>query len=148
MVTSPLYHGRALPSTAMSPFRARRHTNINMKICDMISPAEWDALRDDAIPGISRYNRATLLRMLAEDPQLDDEAGAEVLRAALQDYLNRYMPDRPEAHKWVILPCLYLAFAAREPMHPREIVGWQRVDGVYRCPARDEAGICRWCVCQ
>ena len=122
---------------------------------DSINPGERRAL-ENASEGlvISRYNRETLLRMLAMDGLPEegdiDAASLEAMKAALEDYLSRYMPDRPEGHKWIVLSCLFLAFIVREPMHPREIVGWKRADGAYICPAREMSpgSLCRWCVCR
>ena len=118
-----------------------------MKICEQISPEERRALLDNTIPHLSQFNRATILRMMDEDPDVDGGRVRPLLNA-LQDYLNRYMSETPAAHKWIILPCIYLTFVLREPMHPQQIVGWEKKDGVYICPARDETGICRWCVCE
>lgn len=117
------------------------------KLKGEISPAERAALKDDAISPISRHNRETLLRMLsaAPPPGEVDPAEADALRGALTDYLDRYMPGDPAAHKWIILACLFLSFVVREPMHPQAVTGW---DADYRCPAREEGGICRWCVCR
>lgn len=102
---------------------------------------------------VSRYNRATLMRLLTcpapeGDVPVDNDAVA-ALEAALRGYLDRYMPDAPEGHKWIILCCLFSAFVAREPMHPREVVDWTQTGDGYRCPARDEAegSLCRWCAC-
>jgi len=109
-----------------------------------ITPSERNALRDNTVAHISRYNRDTLLRMLdlwEPMPVPVDAMGAKALHAALQDYLNRYMRDDPEAHKWIILSCLFIAFAAMEPMHPQAIVGCKKLDGDYICPAR-EADAC------
>lgn len=116
-----------------------------------ISPDERAALRDGTVPNISRYNRMTLLRILeceAADLGRTDAGRVEALRAALREYLNRYMPDTPEAHKWIILSCLFLAFVAMEPMHPQAIVGWKKAEDGYLCPSREEDGICQWCVCR
>ena len=116
-----------------------------------ISPAERAALRDDAVHNISRYNRMTLLRILeCEAPEHDriDAGHAEALHAALREYLNRYMPDTPEAHKWIILSCLFLAFVVMEPMHPQAIVGWKKMEDGYLCRSREENGICQWRVCR
>ena len=116
-----------------------------------ISPAERAALRDDVVQNISRYNRATLLRILeceAPDDGRVDAGRVETLHAALGEYLNRYMPDTPEAHKWIILSCLFLAFVAMEPMHPQAIAGWKKTGGGCLCPSREEGGICQWCVCR
>ncbi|MDO4866961.1 MAG: hypothetical protein Q4C10_10450 [Clostridia bacterium] len=103
------------------------------------------------MPHISRYNRDTLLRMLDLDeptPMPVDIGRAKALHAALRDYLNRYMPEAPEAHKWIILACLFLALVAGEPMHPKAIVGWKKAGDGYICPAREEDGVCQWCVCR
>lgn len=116
-----------------------------------ISPAEREALRDNTVQNISRYNRMTLLRILECEEQDDgrvDAGRAEALHTALREYLNRYMPDTPEAHKWIILSCLFLAFVAMEPLHSQAIVGWEKTEGGYLCPSREEGGVCRWCVCR
>lgn len=116
-----------------------------------ISPDERAALRDNTVQNISRYNRMTLLRILeCEEPDLGrmDAGRVEALHAALREYLNRYMPDAPNGHKWIILSCLFLAFVAMEPMHPQAIVGWEKKEGGYLCPSREEDGICQWCVCR
>jgi len=116
-----------------------------------ISPAERAALWNDTVQNISRYNRMTLLRILeCEKPDYGrvDAGRVESLHTALREYLNRYMPDAPEAHKWIILSCLFLAFVAMEPMHPQAIVGWKKIEGGYLCPLREEGGICQWCVCR
>ena len=116
-----------------------------------ISPAERAALRDDTVQNISRYNRMTLLRILeCEEPDYGrmDAGRVEALHVALREYLNRYMPDTPEAHKWIILSCLFLAFVAMEPMHPQAIVGWEKKEDGYFCPSREEDGICQWCICR
>ena len=116
-----------------------------------ISPAERAALWNDTVQNISRYNRMTLLRILeCEEPDYGRMGAgrAEALHVALREYLNRYMPDTPEAHKWIILSCLFLAFVAMEPMHPQAIVGWEKKEDGYFCPSREEGGICQWCVCR
>lgn len=120
-----------------------------------VTPAERAALMDGGAGlVISRYNRETLLRMLDMDaPPAGrdvDARGMAALEAALEDYLARYMPDRPEGHKWIVISCLFLACIVREPMHPREIVGWEEADGGYLCPARDTSpgSLCRWCACR
>ena len=120
-----------------------------------ITPSERKALENGG-EGlvIGRYNRETLLRMLDMDDlpegQGVDPERLEGLEGALRDYLNRYMPDQPEGHKWIVLSCLFLALVVREPMHPREIVGWRQAGGAYICPTREPSSgsICRWCVCR
>ena len=120
------------------------------RLRDRITPPERAALEADAVTGISRYNRSTLLRMLTEPapPHKVELSRVEALEKALKDYLNREMPEAPDGHKWIVLSCLYLAFVVREPMHPRVFVKWRRTEDGYACPAFDAHGVCRWCVCR
>ena len=118
-----------------------------------VSEEERMDLENDDIILISSYNRATMLRLLHES---DVEGGtvdtrrAEELRQALEAYLDRYMAEYPQGHKWIILCCLFLAMVAREPMHPQMMTGWRKQDGAYYCRAREEqeGSVCRWCVCR
>ena len=84
-----------------------------------------------------------MLDMEEPAPALVDTGRAKALHAALQDYLDRYMPEAPEAHKWIILAYLFLALVAREPMHPKAIVGWEQAGCDYICPVREEGGVCQ-----
>ena len=117
---------------------------------------------------INQYNRATMVRMLkmgeelravsciagsrtyeaAEDEPIDLKS-AKALHDQLQTYLNCYMADQPQAHKWIILACLFSSFVAREPMHPQEMAKWIKAEDVYACPALEdtEDSLCRWCAC-
>jgi len=119
-----------------------------------ITPAERAALERGEGLVISRYNRETLLRMLetgaAQYTHCVDPAEVEAMRSALQGFLDRHMPDRPEGHRWIMLSCIFLAFVAREPLHPQPVVGWQRRQGACICPAREVSAdsLCRWCVCR
>ncbi len=122
-----------------------------------ISDAERVALEDDGRElVISRYNRATVLKLLSMKesgadygPIAVDTALVDGFKRALEEYLDRYMWEQPEGHKWIILSCLFLTFIVREPMHPQEIVHWERLGDLYQCPSREmQAGsLCRWCVC-
>ena len=123
---------------------------------------------------INPYNRATMVRMLKMGEELEKlrEAGriskarsgsssgpekdqpldldsARALHDQLQTYLNLYMADQPQAHKWIILACLFSAFLVREPMHPQEMAKWVRRGDAYACPAKEvtEDSLCRWCAC-
>ena len=118
-----------------------------------VSRREREDLENAAAGPISDFNRLTLLRMLrrGEAPEGGvDAEQAEELRLALAAYLERYMPDCPQGHKWIILSCLYLAMVEREPMHPQSATGWRKSGEAYFCPAREdtEGSICRWCVCR
>jgi len=86
------------------------------------------------------------------EPEVDVEA-AENLARYLQEYLDEYMTDNPEGHKWIVLASLYLAFVARRPLHPidRAAVVVEQLDGrsIYRCPLKvpGDNPICDACVC-
>ena len=86
------------------------------------------------------------------EPEVDLEA-AENLARYLQEYLDEYMPDAPEGHKWIVLASLYLAFVARRPLHPIDRAGVvvEQLDGrtIYRCPLKvpGDNPICDACVC-
>ena len=105
---------------------------------------------------LSSFNRAKLLELIdfpAQEKEISPEK-VKALHLALRDYLNVYMKDQPEAHKWIILTCLYLAFVKGEPLHPKEIAGYiERTDRgkrVWFCPLREggEGSICSYCVCR
>lgn len=118
-----------------------------------ISEEERGALQNDDGVLISRYNRATLLRMLNDDESKAgtvDTERADALEKALEAYLSRYMAENPEGHKWIILSCLYCSQVEGEPMHPREVAGWRREGSDYFCRAREDVpgSVCLWCVCQ
>ena len=117
-----------------------------------IGPEEAEALRRGEGLYISEYNRAVCLRLLE-----DGTAGgapvprekADRLEAELRDYLNQYMADRPDGHKWIILACLYLTFVERRPMHPQAAARWIEREGRYYCPSLEpESFICGCCVCE
>lgn len=127
---------------------------LSKSLRQLISPEELNRLRDDPTRlSIGPFNRQILLRMVeGHDPvrHVIHVSSVKGLHRALQRYLDRYMPERPEGHKWIILSCLYLTFVAREPMHPQAMVHWVVVDDVYRCPARElsKESVCPWCVCR
>ena len=86
------------------------------------------------------------------EPEVDLEA-AENLALSLQEYLDEYMSDNPEGHKWIVLASLYLAFVARRPLHPIDRAGVvvEQLDErtIYRCPLKvpGDNPICDACVC-
>ena len=86
------------------------------------------------------------------EPEVDLQA-AESLARYLQEYLDQYMSDNPEGHKWIVLASLYLAFVARRPLHPIDRAGVvvEQLDGrtIYRCPLKvpGDNPICDACVC-
>ena len=127
---------------------------------ERISPREAALLRKgtDGLC-ISTFNRDVCLRLL--DAEIStvggtgcaaaefDPADAARLEADLTAYLNEYMADKPEGHKWIILACLYLTFAERLPMHPQSAAKWVEKDGRYYCPSMaPESVTCGYCMCE
>ena len=130
-----------------------KQAGFRKRLCAMVSDPERTALENggDGLY-ISSFNRQVMLRMLTggadEGPDADEQAVRE-LTADLKAYLNTYMSDHPEGHKWIILACLYLTFVEKLPMHPREAAKWQRVDGRFLCPNKVEDSLtCQYCVCE
>ena len=122
-------------------------------LASQISGEEASALRmGGAGLCISEFNRAVCLRLL--DLECADEGmvsleSAEELRGDLESYLNEFMQDRPEGHKWIILACLYLTFVEHLPMHPQQAAKWVEKDGKYFCPSMAPDSItCRYCMCE
>ena len=132
-------------------------TELLNRLLLKIPADEWRRLVEgDASLAISRHNRETLLRMRRYEPSNEPVSDADVraMERLLNDYLERYMPDRPEGHRYIVSCCLFLAFVTREPLHPAEIVNHRQTveNGVirYRCPAREDVpgSLCRFCVCE
>lgn len=118
-----------------------------------VSEEERHGLEYGGISHISDFNRETILRMLndaGDSTGAVDAECAEGLESALGSYLETYMADRPDWHKWIILSCLYLSQIVREPLHPQQVAGWRREGGVCYCNAREDVpgSICKWCVCR
>ncbi|MDD6155238.1 MAG: DUF2115 family protein [Eubacteriales bacterium] len=118
-----------------------------------ISEEEVSDLRNGGELTINDFNRAKMVEMLGrvEAPAGDvDMAEVSAMRGQLHDFLYRYMSDKPEGHKWIILACLYLAFIAEEPLHPDYAVKWVLKSGSYFCPMREDGpeSICGYCVCK
>ena len=129
-----------------------------------ISPEEAAMLRKgtDGLC-VSEFNRDVCLRLLDAEISTPGESGAKTsagggavdpddaarLEADLESYLNEYMADRPEGHKWIILACLYLTFAERLPMHPQSAAKWIEKDGRFYCRYMEEDSVtCRYCMCE
>ena len=127
---------------------AEFHKSLTARITD----DEAEALRRGEGLFISEFNRAVCLRLLEAKRPGDSPVSAEKaarLEAELREYLEKYMPDHPDGHKWIILACLYLTFAERLPMHPQAAAKWIERDGRYFCPSMEPDGlICRYCMCE
>ena len=105
---------------------------------------------------INKFNRHNVLRLLSLNDHFEgsDEylgnSDVYTLKDSLQSYLEQYMAEQPEAHKWIIISCLFQTFIAKEPMHPQTSTNWTDVGGHIKCPAYDpsEGSLCKWCVCE
>ena len=101
---------------------------------------------------ISGFNREVCLRLLDDGSEDSAPVPAEkiiALEKELTDYLNTYMQDRPEGHKWIIMACEYLTYIERLPMHPQHAAKWTEKDGNYYCPNMEpESLTCSCCVCR
>ena len=143
-------------------------------LCKRITPEEWHALEcADSKLYINDHNRLALLEMrevgegsnganlnsrvvLGGESETGgdiDTSDAAALEDALQVFLDEYMAEASEGHKWIILASLYLTYVAKRPMHPIERAGVvvEERDGhtVYLCPNKvpGDNPICDACVC-
>lgn len=130
-------------------------TVFKQALTEHISPGEWTLLaREDCSLTIGDFNRRALLRLRRWEPGRGSISDSEAARLhlSLQRYLNRYMADRPEGHKWIILASLFLRFGEGVPLHPQELTGWAAAPseaGIgYVCPWHGGAdSVCACCVC-
>lgn len=125
---------------------------------EQIDKDEWETLADGGSLPVSHANRAILLEMSDFEPPvckcIPDHKVAR-LKGLLSAYLQEYMADRSDWHKGIIITCLYRAFVAEEPLHPREAVHYREEEGpegrVYYCPVKEtgkedgEENICSFC---
>lgn len=135
-----------------------RQSEFIRELREKISEEEWEKLAEggkDLL--VSDFNREKLLELKereGNDAKSVDLSKAEEFHGMLQKFLDTYMKENPEGHKWIILSCLYLAFVAEEPLHPMDKVGsvvrYDRGRKVYFCPLKDvsEESTCRYCVCR
>ena len=125
-----------------------------------VSAEEWEELRlGGEHLDINEHNLDAMLqlgsyKLATDDPEINDDLAAR-LEQSLWDYLDKYMTDRPNAEKWIVLACLFLALVARRPMHPIDRAGVEILhneDGTlkYICPLKKpgESLICDCCVCE
>ena len=132
-------------------------TELLKRLQTEVSMEEYHALQCSSVSWMSEHNRKTMLEMMArtECPEdAVDETSVCALRDILEEYLGRYLSDKKENWKWIILSCIYLCFICKRPLHGQESVKYtvQVKDGatVYYCPMKSrEAGTaCSFCVCQ
>ncbi|MGI6217592.1 MAG: DUF2115 family protein [Coriobacteriales bacterium] len=124
---------------------------------ESVKEDEWKRLEeDDPTLVINSFNRSVVLSL--RDAEVNDHevdaASANELRRKLEQYLNKYMADKPQGHKWIIISSIYRSFIARLPMHPQEAAKWKAVEegGTtrYLCPIREDTpdSVCLYCVCE
>ena len=124
------------------------------KLAARISPHEAEMLRTcDPDLYISDFNRKVCRRIIEgpapEDNSEIDEKDVRRLEDSLDAFLCKYMDDHSEAHKWIVLACLELAFVEERPLHPQEKAGWEKIDGNYYCPSMEKDSIiCTYCACE
>ncbi len=127
------------------------------QLCDAVTCRDWQRLeQNDPTVLIGPFNRETLLRMRETEPPSFDipEASIQGLSELLRRYLERYMAEQPEGHRWIILSCLYLSLVLQRPMHPQDVVHWtcrtEQGRLAYHCPCKEygEESVCTFCVCQ
>lgn len=127
------------------------------KLQESVQAEEYRQLLLDTVPHISKYNRQTILELMARKDAPEGAVPSEKVEAlciTLKNYLGIYLPDRKESWKWILLPCLYLCFICGKPLHPQEVVHYTEAlengKRIYRCPMREEGvrSVCRFCVCR
>ena len=134
-----------------------RQSELRNELCGKISAQERELLMAGSSDlFISDFNRDKITEMFSwpVGEKRVDLSRVRALHLALKAYLSEYMAEKPEAHKWIILSCLYLSFIREEPLHPQEAAGYViRSDHgkkVYFCPLRENGAgsICSYCVCR
>ena len=124
---------------------------LRKMLFDSITEDEWAKLEwNKEKIFIGEFNRSVLLRMrdyrcdMHEDVP-DGKIGK--LYALLKRYLEKYMPECPEGHKWIYIACVYLTFIEKLPMHPQTVTGWVERDQAFFCPAHSgKDSVCECCV--
>ena len=134
-----------------------RQSELRNELCGKISERERELLTEGSPElSVSGFNRAKITEMFTypAGEKSVDLSRVRALHHALKMYLDEYMAEKPEAHRWIILSCLYLAFIREEPLHPQEAAGYvTRSDHgkkMYFCPLRESGpgSICSFCVCR
>lgn len=122
-----------------------------------VTPQEYDLILEGKMPHISNDNAKTMLAMMRDNSvslEIVDESLIAKLREVTYEYLARYLPEHPEARKWIYLSCAYKTYLLGVPMHAKEWVHYttEVIDGqvIYRCPAksREADTNCSFCVCE
>lgn len=130
-----------------------KKTELKKTLLSYITEAEWDQLENRPYElVIGAFNRETILRMQKngmDDTEEISEQWINGLYHVLKEYLQKYMPEQPEGHKWIIIACIYLAGIEQVPMHPQEYVGWVKNENGYACPNHSGShSVCRYCACK
>ena len=123
-----------------------------------ITDDEWEEIDHNTELPISDFNRSVLLEMktaaITKESDAVPQEELEDLHKLLKSFLAEYLSDKPEGWKWIIIPCIYLTYIAKRPMHPIDRVGIKEVtaDGqhIYECPQKSSSQdtVCHYCVCK
>ena len=122
-----------------------------------ITPKEWELLElKDSTIKISEHNRNTLLEMrntqITEDKEVSNDTISD-LELELKAYLDKYMAEDKNDHKWIIISSLFLTYIKKKPMHPIDKLNIKVVKEdnrkIYYCPFKKGEGecSCKYCVC-
>lgn len=122
-----------------------------------ITPKEWELLElKDSTIKISEHNRNTLLEMrntqITEDKEVSNDTISD-LELELKAYLDKYMAEDKNDHKWIIISSLFLTYIKKKPMHPIDKLNIKVVKEdnrkIYYCPFKkgEGEGSCKYCVC-
>lgn len=126
--------------------------DLKQQLLNNITSEEWIQLEqksEDFI--INDFNRGVMLRLKenkTKSLETVPEKEIEQLSDELKDYLNQYMQDQPQAHKWIIFACIYLTYIEQVPMHPQDKVNWIKREDGYFCPYYSGEGACLYCMCE
>ncbi len=137
---------------------------LENELFNRITPDEWKLIFDNPEELVISTHNLSVLRTLWEnvhshqntqESQLDESipvAQEKVmeLQKLLEEYLNMYMAEEPQGHKWIIIASLYLTYVQKLPMHPIELVHIEKKGNSYFCPAKDltPGCICEFCACE
>ena len=119
-----------------------------------------DSKTSNAAQLLSEYNQQTLLEIKSREcTDVIVEIDSAVLNefsSRISSYLDKYAPGQAALKQYILLISTYLAFIARQPLHPVGLVfagAGQIVSkgGAYYCPVKNtqlyaEFAVCRYCV--
>jgi uncharacterized protein (UPF0305 family) len=108
---------------------------------------------------LSKYNMETMLELknktlLANENDFIDDASVQILKSAIDNYMDKYAEGQNELKAYIRIIAVYLTFVVKKPLHP---AGMFDTEGniLYRndkvvCPLRKHEinkpdSLCRFC---